>query len=101
MRITSHKMLCLKPLKAQEKVETKMAGNIALVSQKQTAMEADLAMDFTLSNGVKLIAGQDRVILPGDAAFQGFAKLIVSYNDIDFFRVSEDMIFGYIKGEPQ
>jgi imidazoleglycerol phosphate synthase glutamine amidotransferase subunit HisH len=99
MALMSHKFLALKPLPSKEKVETVMTGNIALVSQKSSVIEAELAMDFKMTNGLILRANKDKVIIPGDAAFQGFAKQIYNYNGLEFIRASEDHIVGYITGE--
>lgn len=99
MSLVSHKYLALKPLPAKEKVETVMRGNVALVSQKNSVIEAELAMDFKMSNGLILKANKSKVIISGEAAFQGFAKQIYNYNGLEFIRVPEDNVIGYMIGE--
>jgi hypothetical protein len=76
------------------KIETELQGGLAINSNRLHLQEVKVVMAYD-NNGIHLMPG-DRVILPGAAGLQQWAKQKMILGDVEFVLCPESQIMGYI-----
>jgi hypothetical protein len=93
---TGKKVIAIKPFEGAS-VETQLTGGFAAVTNRIKLVEAEVVSDYTFDEFLYLREG-DKVLLRGDAAFNPWAKQIISYNDVQFVLCPVDQIYGVVHG---
>lgn len=97
MKMVSVKQfVAIKPI-VHNKLETKVTGGIAVISQRKDAIVAKMVMSYVDPDLGRIEAGSS-VILPGDAALRQWNKIILTIKGIEFVLCPLSEIIGFESG---
>lgn len=95
--ISVKQYVAIKPI-VHDKLETKVSGGIAVISQRKDVLKASLVMDYQDGSNT-YYRGFDGVILTGDSGLKAWNRTILSIDGEEFVLCPFAEILGFVKGK--